>query len=325
VSSGDPQSGAGVFVDVGIPTYGRPAYLGQAIECVLAQTFDAWRLTVSENGPGSRHVEAIVEPYLSDPRVRLVATGSNMGSAGNSTRLIQTGGAPYVALLHDDDRWEPGFLARRVAFLEANPSCGLVFSSCDLIDEDGSVVYRFEVDLPEGVQDRKGFLRTLYRRNVVCIPTVLVPRWCYDAVEPEFSNSMLFHDYEMWLRIATRFDVGFLNVCDAAYRIHRAQTTHEVGANMGEHRIALLDAVEGILPPDFPSLERRRARSGAFLRVALEALERGDRRGSFVHLRKAMREYPIGPLDPKLASLVMGSMRRRALQRKLWAKTSATK
>jgi glycosyltransferase involved in cell wall biosynthesis len=325
VSHNDPQAADRVLVDVGIPTYGRPAYLAQAIESVLAQTFDAWQLTVSENGPGSKDVEAIVEPYLSDPRVRLAVTGRNIGGAGNSTRLIQTGRAPYVALLHDDDWWEPDFLGRRVAFLEANPTCGLVFSSCDLIDEQGSVVYRFEVDLPEGVQDRQGFLRTLYRRNVICIPTVLVPRWCYEAVEPEFSDSVLFHDYEMWLRIATRFDVGFLNVCDAAYRIHTAQTTHEVGSNMGAHRIALLDAVEGILPPDFPSLERRRARSGALLRVALEALERGDRRGSFVHLRRAMREYPIGPLDPKLASLVIGSMRRRALQRRLWARTSATK
>lgn len=325
MSHGDPNAGDRGFVDVGIPTYGRPAYLAQAIECVLAQTFESWQLTVSENGPGSKEVEAIVEPYLSDPRVRLTATGRNVGGAGNSTRLIQTGRARYVALLHDDDRWEPEFLARRVAFLEANPTCGLVFSPCDFIDQQGSIVYRFEVDLREGVQDRQDFLRTLYRRNVICIPTVVVPRWCYDAVGPEFSDSVLFHDYEMWFRIATRFEVGFLDVCDAAYRIHRAQTTHEVGANMGEHRIALLDAVEAILPPDFPSLERRRARSGALLRVAVETLERGDRRGSFIHLRRAMREYPIGPLDPKLASLVIGSMRRRALQRRVWAKTSATK
>ena len=325
MSDGDPRAGDRVLVDVGIPAYGRPAYLAQAIESVLAQTLESWQLTVSENGAGGTEVAAIVEPYLSDPRVRYVVTGRNIGGAGNSTRLIQTGRAPYVALLHDDDLWEAEFLARRVAFLDANPTCGLVFSSCDFIDEKGSVVYRFEVDLAEGVQNRQDFLRTLYRRNVICMPTLLVPRWCYEAVGPEFSDSLLFYDYEMWLRIAARFDFGFLNVCDAAYRIHRAQTTHDVGWNMGEHRISLLDAVERILPPGFPSLERRRARSGALLRVALEALERGDRRGSIVHLRRAIRQYPVGPLDHKMASLVIGSMRRRALQRRVWAKMSATK
>jgi glycosyltransferase involved in cell wall biosynthesis len=324
VSHGEPHTGDRVLVDVGIPTHGRPAYLAEAIESVLAQTLESWQLTVSENGPGSAEIAAIVEPYLADSRVRYVATGRDLGGAGNSTRLIQTGRAPHVALLHDDDLWEPGFLARRVAFLEANPTCGLAFSSCDFIDELGSVVYRFEVDLAEGVQDRQKFLRTLYIRNVICMPTVLVPRWCFEAVGSAFDDSLLFHDYEMWLRIAFRFEVGFLDVCDAKYRLHRAQMTHGVGWNMGDHRLSLLDAVEGILPPDFPSLERRRARSGALLRVALEALERGDRRGSIAHLRRAMREYPVGLLDPKMASLVVGSMRRRALQRKAWAKTGAT-
>ncbi len=313
------QASVAAVVDVGIPTYGQPRFLAEAIECVLAQTVSSWRLTISENGPGSEHIAGVVGLYLSDQRVRHVTTGTNLGGARNSTSLLQAGTSAYVALLHDDDRWERDFLARRLAFLEANPTCGLVFSSCDFIDEKGSVVYRFAPKLAKGVQPRQAFLRTLYRRNVICIPTVLVPRWCYEAVGPAFRDGLLFYDYEMWLRVAARFDVGFLDVCDAAYRIHRAQTTHDVGSNMGEHRIALLEAVQGILPPGFPSLERRRARSGALLRLALEAVERGDRRGSIAHLRKAIREYPVGLLDPKLAALVIGSMRRRALQRKMWA------
>jgi glycosyltransferase involved in cell wall biosynthesis len=325
VSHGDPHADTRVLVDVGIPTYGQPRFLGEAIECVLAQTISSWQLTISENGPASDEVGGIVERYLSDPRVRYVTTGTNLGGGQNSTSLLRGGRAPYVALLHDDDRWKPEFLARRLPFLEANPSCGLVFSSCDFIDEQGSVVYRFAPKLGEGIQPRQGFLRTLYRRNVICIPTVLVPRWCYEAVGPAFSDSVLFYDYEMWLRIAFRFDIGFLNVSDASYRLHRAQTTHGIASNMGEHRIALLDAVESTVPPDFPSLERRRARSGALLRVALEALERGDRRTAVACLRKAIREHPVGPLDPKMASLVIGSMRRRALLRKTWAKTNATR
>jgi glycosyltransferase involved in cell wall biosynthesis len=305
------------MIDIGIPTFGEARFLAEAIECVLAQSVSAWRLTISENGPGSEHVARKVEPYLSDPRVRYVTTGTNLGGAANSTTLLKAGRAPYVALLHDDDRWEPEFLTRRLAFLEANPTCGLVFSSCDFIDEQGLVVYRFAPKLAEGVQPRQGFLRTLYRRNVICIPTVLVPRWCYEEVGPAF-NDLLFYDYEMWVRIAARFDVGFLNVCDAGYRIHGAQTSHEAAWNMGEHRIAFLAAIEETLPPDFSPIDRRRANSGALLRMALEAFERGDRRGSMTHLRSAIKAYPAGLLDPKMAALAIGSIRRRALQRKVW-------
>jgi glycosyltransferase involved in cell wall biosynthesis len=307
-----------VTVDIGIPTYGQPAFLAQAIESVQAQSTSAWRLTVSENGSGSEYVKDVVEPYLADSRVRYVATGSNLGGAGNSTSLIRAGHAPYVALLHDDDRWEPEFLERRLAFLAANSDCGLVFSCCDFIDDRGTVVHRFAPRLHEGPQPRRSFLRKLYRRNVICIPTVLVPRRCYEAVGPVFNEKVLFYDYEMWIRIAGRFAVGFLNVFDAGYRIHRAQTTHSVDSHLGEHRLALLDAVEPALPENFPSLDRRRARSGALLRIAVEDFERGDRHASFAHLRSALREYPLCPVDPRLAALVISSMRRRALQRKLW-------
>ena len=80
------------LVDVGIPTYGEPKFLAKAIESVLDQTFPAWALTISENWPRERGRRwAAVEPYLADPRVRYVTTGTNLGGARNSTGLIQSG------------------------------------------------------------------------------------------------------------------------------------------------------------------------------------------------------------------------------------------
>jgi glycosyltransferase involved in cell wall biosynthesis len=319
VSHGDPPPADDrVLVDVGIPTYGRPAYLAEAIESVLAQTLESWQVTVSENGPGSADIAPIVEPYLGDPRVRYVTTGRNIGGAGNSTRLIQTGRAPYVALLHDDDVWEPGFLARRVAFLEANRTCGLVFSPSEFVDEQGSVVYRFEVDLAEGVQDRQEFLRLLYRGNVISMPTIVVRRSSYEAVGPVFSDSLLFYDHEMWLRIAVRFDVGFLAGSDARYRVHRSQTTQLVRRHIGEHRLRVLDEAETYLPHDVPPLLRRQVRYIALMRAFLDALARGEPREAAVHLGRALRVYPLGPLDPKVALQVIQRLQRRAQDREFW-------
>jgi glycosyltransferase involved in cell wall biosynthesis len=121
-----PAAGLAVHpvVDIGIPTCGRPRYLVEAIESALAQTFSRWRVTVSEDGPASDAVAAAVAPYLADPRVRYVVTGRRLGGAAHMTRLIRTGTAPYVAPLHDYDRWAPEFLMRRVAFLDAHPACG---------------------------------------------------------------------------------------------------------------------------------------------------------------------------------------------------------
>jgi glycosyltransferase involved in cell wall biosynthesis len=306
------------LVDVGIPTYGEPKFLAQAIESVLEQTFSAWTLTISENGSGSATVAAVVEPYLADPRIRYVTTGANLGGARNSSRLIKSGSAPYVALLHDDDLWAAEFLERRVDFLDENPSCGLVFSVADFIDDSGSVIHRFRVRLPIGIQEQRRLLRALYAHNFIGFVTALVPRRCYEAVGPEFNEDVIFYDYEMWLRLAARFDVGYLGVVDSYYRIHPGQTTYDIEGRVGEHRLALLDAADEVLPADFPALDRRRARSGAFLRIAVDALERGDRRRSLAHLKKALQQYPLAPLDPRIAALAFFSIWRRTVLRRAW-------
>ena len=103
-------------------------------------------------------------------------TGTEVSAPQNATRAIQGGRAPYVGLLHDDDRWDRDFLSRRVSFLESHKTCGLVFSNCNYIGGAGEVVYGYTPNLHEGLQPRRTFLRTLYRQNVIATPTVLTRR-----------------------------------------------------------------------------------------------------------------------------------------------------
>ena len=140
------------------------------------------------------------------------------------------------------------------------------------------MTFRLSVPLHEGVQPRGTFLGLLYRHNIIAMPTVLARRSAYDLVGPAFSKSLIFDDYEMWMRVAGRYDVGFLDATDASYRIHSAQTTHAEQARLGEHRLELLDEIDRWLPQDFPTVERRRARSGAYFRASYDAFGRRERR-----------------------------------------------
>ena len=308
-----------VLVDVGIPTHGQPAYLGDAIDSVLQQTLAAWKLTISENGAGSDYVAGVVKPHVASPRIEYVKTGENLGGPRNWTRLIETGSAPYVAILNDDDRWDSDFLARRVAFLEANPTCALVFSPADFIDGTGRVFDRYDPGLRDGVQDVQEFLRALYARCVICIPTVLVTRWAYEAAGPYFKDSMHHYDHEMWLRIAAQFPVGFLQVCDAQYRIHPTQTTQVGRLHKGEWKLEVLDEVESILPPGFPQLERRRARFVGLTRAGFDAFGRGQRRQGLAWLAKAIRTHPGALFDPEIATRVYRRLRRQRKDREFWS------
>ena len=105
-----------------------------------ALSFDELTVAVFENGPGSDRTRSELEPYLRDSRIRHVVTGATVSRGENWTNLIRAGSAPYVGILHDDDRWHPAFLERRVAFLEEHPSCGFAYSGFNVVDASGRVV-----------------------------------------------------------------------------------------------------------------------------------------------------------------------------------------
>jgi glycosyltransferase involved in cell wall biosynthesis len=303
--------GPAPIVDVGIPTHGRPQYVGEAIKSVLAQTMRAWRLIVSEDGPGGGEVESAVKPYLDDRRIEYVARGE-VGAARSMSLTIQDGSAPYVALLHDDDRWESNFLSRRVTFLEAHPECGFVFSGNIEIDGSGREIGRSDLRA-EGVLRQQAFVPILLRNNWIATPTLLVRRTAYDAVGAAFDDRFpTIYDYEMALRLAIAFPAGYLAVRDAAYRIHGAQVSRDLQSAC-EH-LRLLDHADYLLS-DTPSLrlpghEHRRKRSGFLLTLALDRLAECDRRAASRNLLQAIRTYPPSLVDPRLpaglTALVLG-------------------
>jgi glycosyltransferase involved in cell wall biosynthesis len=324
-----------------MPAYRRPQFIGEAIESVLAQTHANWRLVVSENGPGGGDVEAAVRAYTDDPRVCYVATGRNLGPAANWTRLIQTGRAPYVTLIQDDDVWDPDFLARRVAFLERHSSCGYVFSGERKMDRDGrpvavertrSLPVKDISDvLPERVYTPHEFFPTMYRHRLggihtpsICSVGVMSRRLALEAVGPYFDDtfSFLWWDVELYMRMSARFPTGFLAVRDATQRLHHPSIT-SASARDGERWIKYHDYYGDWIPRVLPDVRLPRQfdelRSEAYIMAALDALEENDRRKCARYLADAIRVSPASLVNPRVAAgaagLVFGRRGADALRR----------
>lgn len=308
-----------VSVDVGIPTLGTSPYITEAIESVLAQTMESWTLTISENGPGDPGLRARLEPYLEDARVRHLVTGERVGVGANHTRLLREGTAPYVAILHDDDRWAPRFLERSVTFLEEHPSCAFVFSGHLLIDEHGRRIGRSRSPLEPGVHASTSVLPRLYERNFIATPTVVARRSAYVAAGSQYKD-ILFCDHEMWLRLAAHGDVGYLESWDAEYRLHDLQTSSRKRLELGEHQFEVIEATHDL---PIPVRVRRRTIATAHARCALDLVERGEACRALGHVRRALTSDPLGLLRPAVAmriaavlgALALGKRGRTALER----------
>jgi glycosyltransferase involved in cell wall biosynthesis len=287
---------AEVVVDIAIPAYRRANYIGEAIESVLLQTFDHWRLTVCENGPGGAEIERAVRPYLSDPRVYYTASGQETSLAENWTRAIHQGTGPYVAILGDDDRWHSGFLGARVEVLAAHPECGFVFSDWVLIDEHGNEVRRSSVPFAEGVVSRDVLAHWLTRVNIVTDPTVVVRRSAYHAVGAVFDPAWHYSDWEMRARLAARFPGYYLARHDNDWRRH-AQAVTFTRREKPEQLLAMADHIERMFVRELDGfrpgrLERARKRSRILLHSASDVHGAGGWRRSGALYRRALREFP---------------------------------
>ena len=111
-------------VAVIVPAYGVAHLLGEALASLQAQALTAWECVVIDDGAPD-DVAAAVAPFLSDPRIRFVAS-ANCGVSAARNRAIAESTAPYIALLDGDDMLRPEYLARTVAVLDADPEARLV-------------------------------------------------------------------------------------------------------------------------------------------------------------------------------------------------------
>jgi glycosyltransferase involved in cell wall biosynthesis len=311
-------------VDVAIPVAGRSRYLREAIDSVVSQSFADWRLLVSHDGPDDGDIRAVVAPYLDDPRIGYRRSEQRLGAPRHMTELVRSGSAEYVALLHDDDRWQPEFLARRVRFLDEHPGCGFVFGGARVVDSEGRYLERWSRKLPVGVLDRLPFMQLLLGGNLIPSPSVVVRRSAYASVGSEFNGDLhRIYDYEMWVRLALRFDVGFVGVDDADWRVHDAQSTRELHDRARDYDL-LVRRIEPEVRRFLPELAgtRRqwmRIQADWLLTNGLDALEQGERRLAIREATRAIRISPTALADLRvpvaLLALALGDAGSHALRR----------
>ena len=214
-------------VTILLPTYNRARLLPEAIKSVLGQTYDDFKLVVSDNA--SDDSTPVVMASFDDPRIEYVRQPENIGILANHNWLLQRIETDYSLILSDDDLLYPEGLERLVAELDRLPRAGMVHAGFDVIDGNGSVLlprtnwtYGIEQDKVESAQE---FITESMKWSCrVCASTALMRT---EALPPGGMSMDDFPaiDFGMWLRMAGGgLEFAFVNETLGAYRIHG--TTH---------------------------------------------------------------------------------------------------
>ena len=211
------------LVSVCIASYNHEAYIGEAIESALAQTYRNIEIVVVDDA-SQDGTAAIVRDFAArfPDRVRAVLLETNIGAPAAQNRAFHEARGEFAAILGSDDRMRPARLARQIAFLQANPDFVGVFSDIDAIDAKGAPSpHRAHI---EEIFNRpfSNLRRQLLSGNFLNAPSATLRRADFLAAGGYNVALRYLHDFDLWGRLLLRGELGKLPERLTEYRIHGA-------------------------------------------------------------------------------------------------------
>lgn len=219
-------------VSIIIPTYDRPRLLEKAIISVLNQTYRNFQIIVVDDASQIDVSKTLRKKFGNT--ITYIRHDTNQGAAVARNTGLQGAEGEYCAFLDDDDLWVPEKLELQLrAFAEGDSNMGLV--SCG-----HKYVYNDKVLMERLPAYRDDLYLTLLKRNVIgSVSLPLIRRDCLKSVggfDPKLPSCQ---DWDLWLRLASNYSIGFINKVLVSRQIHPDQMTSDVKLKIEGRRIFL--------------------------------------------------------------------------------------
>ena len=205
--------------------YNAARYVEETLRSVFAQTFQDFEIIIVDDGSTDGSPE-LIEKLFPDPRITIVRQRHQTLAMARPVALAHSQG-DYIAFLDTDDLWAPSKLERQVAAASSASDAGLIFSNCSLIDASGRELGRRFSDQFDystiNLSGTRGHLELLRCGNFIAPPTPFIPAATLRMLGGFNHSFRHVNDYEMWLRIARRHRLLFIDETLAQYRVHDTQ------------------------------------------------------------------------------------------------------
>lgn len=213
-----------------IIVYNGEAFLDEAIQSVIQQSFRDWELIIADDGSSDASRDIARRHTTADPRIRLVAHPDQRNHGMSATRNLGLSHSrgDYVGFLDADDVWEPTKLEEQLGVLADHPDAAMVYGRTLIWNswETTAVAEDFFYDLgvpPNRLHAPPLLFRNLLR-NVYQTPTTCNALMRSPAIEEvggfDESFPAMFEDQIFFAKILLHFPVFVSNQAWAKYRQH---------------------------------------------------------------------------------------------------------
>ncbi|MDY6936872.1 MAG: glycosyltransferase [Cyanobacteriota bacterium] len=226
-----------------VPAYNAEKTIRETIDSVIAQTHTDWELIVINDGSTDDTLKVLEQ--IDEPRMK-VFSFENAGVAATRNRGIDRATGEYIAFLDSDDLWTPEKLEAQLAALNTNPKAAVAYSWTNYIDESGNVLGACaHADLQGDIYQillLADFIGSGSNPLIKASALAEVGKFNPDVVPTE--------DWDMWLRLAAKYDYAVVPSVQVLYRQLVGSGSHNIAkmevASTRTLNLAFQDAPESL-------------------------------------------------------------------------------
>ncbi len=176
------------------------ASLGDAIESIVAQTYEGWELIVIDDGSTDSSLAIARSWQARDGRIRVIEHPRNVGLAATLNHAFALSHGELVARMDADDVSLPERLAKQVDHLDRHGEVAVLGTGAEFVDVD---------DRPLGIghlfEEHDDIVANIYRTSPFIHPSVMMRRGFLSALGGYDVRLRRAQDADLWLRGYRRF------------------------------------------------------------------------------------------------------------------------
>lgn len=202
--SGGDGGGHGIRISVIMGIYNCAATLVEALDSLMAQTCQQFKVILCEDG-STDDTYPVAEEYTAryPDRFVLVRNERNMGLNYTLNRCLELADTEFIARMDGDDISLPTRFEKEMAFLDGHPDYAIVTTPMKYFDEGG--IFR------EGHGGREPKLTDFPKASPFCHAPCMVRKEAYDAVGgyTVAENLLREEDYHLWIKMYVKGFRGY--------------------------------------------------------------------------------------------------------------------
>ncbi len=202
------------LVSVIVPCYNHGQYVEQCIRSIKGQTYQHIELIVIDDGSTDDSVTVI--QTLQTEFDFIFERKANEGLTRTLNYAINKyASGKYISLLASDDYWVPEKITLQVNFMETNSGYGMCCGLAHVVNLANNVTGT----IGKNIKPADLELGNLLLENKIPALTALYRKDIFHEMGG-YDETLYFEDWDLWLRIAEKYKIGFLKVPLGYYRMH---------------------------------------------------------------------------------------------------------